>query len=169
MDTLAQIPLTLNLVNSGCVAGSNGAWTNSVATVCSIAGKFATVLATNSDQAETPTLDSNTGVAFPPILPNTCACVVFGVNAAGSPTVLAVQGTALPTEVGVTSTVGAFINAPQFPAIPNDFCPIAYTVVRCAPSLIAGFILGSTYWAASGASCTTFQNICTLPARPQIS
>ena len=167
MDALQQIPLTINLVNAGAVAGTTNSFTTTAATSCAINGKFATPLGVLTNSATTPTLDANTGVAFPAILPNTAAAVVFGVNAAG--TLVAVQGTALPTETGVTATVGAFINAPQFPAIPDNFCPIAYTIVRAAPSLTAGFVVGSTSWAASGASCTTFKNVCTLPSRPQIA
>lgn len=166
-DTLANIPLTINLVNAGAVAGTTNTFTTTAATSCAINGKFATSLTTLTNSATTPTTDANTGIAFPAILPNTCAAVVFGVNAAG--TLKAVQGGAIATETGVTTTVGAFINAPQFPALPDDFAAIAYTIVRAAPSLTAGFVLGTTSWAASGASCTTFKNVCTLPSRPQIA
>lgn len=167
MDTLQSIPLTANFVNMGCVAGTTNTWTNAVASQCAIAGKFTTQLATNSNASETPTTDANTGAAFPAILPNYCAAVVFGVNAAG--VLVAAQGPSIPTRAGVTTTVGAFINAPQFPPIPDDFCPIAYTVVRVAPSGGSGFVLGTTEWAASSMSCTTFTNIATLPDRPQIA
>lgn len=167
MDLLAQTPLTINCVNAGCVAGTTNTWTNSVATMCAIKGKYTVALATNSNQSETPTTDANTGVAFEYILPNFCAAIVFGVNAAG--TLVAVQGKQIATYPGVTTTVGAFKEAPQFPGIPDDFCPIAYTVVRVAPSGGSGFLLGTTQWAASSMSCTTFQNIATLPSRPQIA
>ena len=167
MDTLQIVPLTINLANAGAVAGTTNTFTTTVATTCAINGKFATSLGVLTNSATTPTTDANTGAAFPAILPNTAAAVVFGVNAAGA--LKAVQGAATPTEVGVTTTVGNFIGAPSFPAIPDDFCPIAYTVVRVAPSGGTGFVLGTTSWAASSMSCTTFKNVCTLPARPQIA
>lgn len=167
MDTLQQVPLTINLANAGAVAGTTNTFTTTVATTAAIRGKFATSLGVLTNSATTPTTDANTAVAFPAILPNTCAAVVFGVNAAG--TLKAVQGAAIATETGVTTTVGAFINAPQFPAMPDDFCPFAYTIVRVAPSGTSGFTLGTTSWAASSMSCTTFKNICTLPDRPQIA
>lgn len=167
MDYLAQVPLTCNLANAGAVAGTTNTFTTTAATVPVIKGKFGTALGILTNSATTPTTDVNTGVAFETIKPNYCAAVVFGTNAAG--TLVAVQGPQIPTEPGVTTTVGSFINAPQFPAIPDNFCPFAYTVVRVAPSGTSGFILGSTYWAASSMSCTTFKNVMTLPDRPQIA
>lgn len=167
MDMLQAIPLTLNLANAGAVAGTTNTFTTTAATSCAINGKFATALSVLTNSATTPTTDANTGVAFAAILPNTTAAVVFGVTAAG--TLVAAQGTAVATETGVTTTVGNFIGAPPFPSIPDTMCPIAYTVIRAAPSLTAGFTLGTTSWAASGASCTTFKNVMCLPARPQIS
>jgi hypothetical protein len=171
MDTLQQVPLTASLVYIGAVAGSTNTWTNTVASQCAIRGKFiATQLGTNNAASITPTLDSNTGVTFVAVTPDKCAAIVFGVDSTGgATTVRAVQGPLMDTYAGVTTTVGAFKGAPQFPPIPDDFCPIAYTVVRCAPSLSAGFVLGSTQWAASSVSCATFVNIVTLPDRPQIA
>lgn len=166
-DYMKVTPLTFNHVNAGAVAGTTNSFTTTAATVCSIDGKFATALGVLTNSATTPTTDAATGAAFPAVLPNTAAAVVFGVNAAGA--LKAVQGPATPTDTGVTTTVGAFRYAPQFPAIPDDFCPFAYTIVRAAPSLTAGFVLGTTQWAASGASCTTFKNISMLPAAPQIA
>jgi hypothetical protein len=166
MDKLALGAITLNPTNTGCVAVA-GATTIST-TVASnhiIGGKFGTALAITTGGAR-PTTDANTGAAFPAILPNTAAALVIGINAAGA-YVLA-QGPATPTEVGVTNTVGAFIKAPDFPPIPDDFCPIAYTLIRAAPSLTAGFLV-TTNWNATGASCTTFKNVATLPDKPQIA
>lgn len=167
MELLTQAPLTINTVFAGAVAGTTNTFTTTVAIRPVINGKFAAQLGVLTNSATTPTVDVNTGTTFAPVLPNTAVAVVFGVNAAG--TLVAVQGSPTATETGVTTTVGAFVLPPQFPSIPENFCPIAYTLVRAAPSLTAGFILGSTSWAASGASCTTFANICTLPARPQIA
>jgi|ERR1035437_480180 hypothetical protein len=170
MDTLSQVPLTLNLANMGLVIGTTTSLSVKLAPSSCIAGKFCTITLSASDnQAITPTLDANTGVAFVPILPNTCAAVVYGLNAAG--TLVAAQGKAIATEVGVTTTVGAFINAPQFPAISDLMVPVAYHVIRVAPSGTAGFTLGVSPWtgSASYATCTTIQNIVTLPGRPMIA
>lgn len=164
MDKLALGAITLNPTNTGCVAVA-GATTIST-TVASnhiIVGKFGTALAITTGGAR-PTTDAVTGAAFPAVLPNTAAALVIGINAAGA--IVAAQGPATPTETGASTAVGAFIKAPDFPAIPDDFCPIAYTLIRAAPSLTAGF-LATTNWNATGASCTTFKNVATLPNRPQ--
>lgn len=158
---------TYSLANAGAVAGTTNTFTTTAATVPVIDGKFTTALGVLTNSATTPTTDANTGATFVNIPSNYCAAVVFGTNAAG--TLKAVQGPLQATQTGVTTTVGAFDKSPQFPPIPDDFCPFAYTIVRVAPSLTAGFTLGSTSWAASGASCTTFKNISVLPNRPQIA
>ena len=90
---------------------------------------------------------------------------MWGVNAAGA--IKVAQGSIEDTEVGVTTTAGAFKTAPQFPALPDDFCPIGYCVVRTSPTGSA-FTFGSTAWAASGIT-TTFKNVAVLPSRPQTS
>ena len=170
MDTLQQTPITASLQHMGCVAGSTNTWSNTVASQCVIRGKFiATQVGVNNAASITPTLDSNTGVAFVAITTDKCAAIVFGADSTGGATTIrAVQGPLMDTYAGVTTTVGAFKGAPQFPSIPDDFCPIAYTVVRVAPTG-ATFTLGSTQWAASGISCATFVNVATLPDRPQVS
>jgi hypothetical protein len=98
---------------------------------------------------------------------NYTAAVVFGVNTAGS--LKAVQGPLVATLAGSGNTVGSFDKAPQFPVLPDDFAPIAYTLVRVAPNITAGFTLGTTNWAATGINCTTFKRIAVLPSRPQTS
>ena len=167
MNKLSLGPITACFNKTGAVAGTTNSFTTTAASQCAIKGKFTTALGVLTNSATTPTLDANTGVAFAPILPNTAAAIIFGVNAAG--TLVAVQGPAVATEAGVTTTVGAFAAAPQFPALPDNFCAIAYTIVRVAPSGGAGFVCGVTEWAASSMSCTTFANISTLPERPQIA
>lgn len=171
MDQLNQIPLTLSTVDTGAIAGSTNTFTTTAASAGFIKGKWTTALAALTNQAPgasgIATTDANTGVAFAPILPNMCAAIVFGVTAAGLG--VAVQGPQVATNPGVTTTVGSFAAAPQFPALPDNFMPIAYTVVRVAPSGGTGFVNSSTSWTASSMSCTTFQRISSLPNRPQIA
>ena len=159
------IGLTINLANAGFVAGTTSTYTTTVTTAFSINGKFGTTLAAQTNTAS-PTLDANTGVAFPAITANNCACLVWGTNLAG--TIALCQGPSVATAVGVTTTVGAFIAAPQFPSLPEDFCPMAYQIVRVSPTG-SSFTMGSTNWTASGITCTTMKNISTLPDRPQIA
>jgi hypothetical protein len=166
MATFTQpVGLTLNHVNAGLVAGTTSTYTTTATTVCSINGKFATGLTAQTNTA-TPTTDAVTGVAFNAVLANNCCALVYGVNAAGA--IKLVQGPSVATAVGVTTTVGAFINSPQFPALPDDFCAIGYQLVRVSPTG-ATFTPGTTSWTASGITCSTIKNISMLPDRPQIS
>lgn len=157
--------LTANLASAAAVAGTTSSFTSTVTTSAVINGKFTTTLGAQTNAA-TPTVDATTGLAFVPLTPNQCCSIVFGVNAAGA--LQMAQGKPIPTALGVTTTVGALINDPQFPGLPNDFCPLAYTVVRTAPSA-AAWTPGSSSWTASGVSASTFQNIAQLPNRPQAS
>ena len=170
MEYNAYAPLTLNHTSMALVAGTTNTLTSTVTSVCSIGGKFATTKGamTNSSFAtEGITADFATGNAFIPLTSTATAgsgCVLlFGITAAGA--VRVVQGPIVATELGVTTTPGAFIAAPAFPPVPDGFCPVAYTVVRTSPS-VATFTVGTSSWANNS---TTFQNIATVPARPQIA
>ena len=169
-DYMKVTPLTVNHVNAGLVAGTTNTLTTTVTTNCVIDGKFATAKTaiTNSSFAtEGITADYATGVAFVPLTSTSTtgsACaLVFGITAAGA--LRLVQGPIVLTDLGVTTTPGAFRMAPQFPAIPDGFCPIGYTIVRTSPS-VATFTVGTSSWANNS---TTFQNISMLPAAPQIA
>jgi hypothetical protein len=159
--------LTQNLVNAGLVVGTTTTYTMPAATVGAIRGKFVTPVAiVSANTGATPTTDNTTGAAFVPILADNCAVLVWGQTAAGA--IVLAQGPVTPTQPGVTTTVGAFINAPQFPALKEDFLPLAYQLVRVSPTG-ASFTAGTTQWAASGITCSTIQNVNTLPDRPQIA
>ena len=157
--------VTINLVNAGAVAGTTSTYTTTATTVCVINGKFATGLTAQTNTAS-PTTDATTGAAFIALTPNQTCSLVWGVNAAGA--IKLCQGPIISTLTGITTTVGGLLNDPQFPSLPNDFCAIAYTVVRTAPSA-AAWTPGTSNWTASGVSCSTFQNVCQLPNRPQAS
>jgi hypothetical protein len=156
---------TINFVNAAAVAGTTSSFTSTVTTAGCINGKFVTTLAAQTNAAS-PTTDANTGLAFNALQPNQTCALVFGQTAAGA--LQLVQGPIIACGVGVTTTPGALINEPQFPPLPNNFLPLAYTIVRTAPSA-AAWIPGTGAWAASGVVCSTFQNVAALPARPQAS
>jgi len=156
---------TRNYVSAALVAGTTSTYTTTVATAGVIDGKFVTSLGTQTNTAS-PTTDATTGAAFNALAPNKTCALVFGQNAAGA--IKLAQGPIIDTFPGVTTTVGAFKEAPQFPALPDDFMPLAYALVRTAPSASA-WTPGTSNWTASGVSVTTFKNVSTLPNRPQIS
>jgi hypothetical protein len=166
MDNLYALRgMTVNLVNAGLVAGTTSTYTTTATTSCVIGGKFATQLSAQTNTA-TPTTDVNTGAAFVAQTDNTACVYVYGINAAGE--IKVAQGSIVDTEVGVTTTAGAFKVGPQFPTLPDDFCPIGYQIVRTAPSA-ADFTFGSSSWTATGITAATAVNVHTLPLRPQTS
>jgi hypothetical protein len=156
---------TLNMVNCAAVAGTGSSFTSTVTTAGIIAGKFVTPL-TAQTNAATPTTDGNTGVAFNTVLPNQTCALVFGQTLAGA--LVMVQGQVIATNLGVTTTPGSLLLEPQFPSLPANFLPLAYTIVKTSPSAVP-WIPGTGAWAASGVVCTTFQNVGMLPPRPQAS
>ena len=157
--------ITINLISAGAVAGATNTITTTVNTLSVINGKFTTVYAAAATVAS-PILDGSTGVGFLPLVPSKTCALVIGINQAGAMKMC--QGPIIDTRVGLTTVVGDFINAPQFPELPDDFCPLAYTVVRTAPSALP-WTPGTGAWAASGVSCSTFRNVGQLPNRPQVT
>lgn len=171
MDNLkSPRALTLNHVSAAFVLGTTSTYTTTVTTTVSINGKFGTTLGAQTNTAS-PTTDVNTGVAFVSLPAGStdtkngrATVVVAGVNAAGA--IKFAQGSIVKTALGVTTTAGAFIDAPQFPVLPDDFAPLAYWLIRNSPSA-AAFTVGSSSWTASGITCSTPVNVSTLPDRPQ--
>lgn len=153
---------TRSMANAAFVAGTTSTYTTTASTSSVIRGLWGTALTAQTNTAS-PTLDANTGLAFLPLAVNQATVLVWGTTAAGA--IQLVQGTIVPTSPGVTTTAGAFITYPQFPVIPDDFCPHAYSVIRTAPSA-AAWTPGTSAWAATGVT-TTFRNVSTLPDRPQ--
>jgi hypothetical protein len=156
--------LTISHANAVVGAGTTSTYSTTASSACTIGGKWATVL-TAQTNAATPTTDVVTAAAFNAVAINKASVFVFGINAAGS--IKVAQGSVEDTEVGITTTAGAFKNAPQFPMLPDDFCPLAYVLVRAAPSA-SSWTFGTSSWTATGIT-TAFVNINTLPDRPQIS
>lgn len=160
---------TISYVNAGLALGTTSTYTTTATTSCVIDSVFCTQLTAQTNTA-TPTTDAATGAAFVALSPNKATVIVFGINAAGA--IKMAQGSIVPTEVGVTTTKGAFINYPQFPTLPDDFCPIGYALVRTAPDA-ATWTPGTSSWTASGVysgnngttTCTQVNG--TLPERPK--
>jgi len=157
--------ITMSSVSAVLSLGTTSTYTTTVTTEAIINGKWGTTLGAQTNTA-TPTTDANTGVAFPPVPINNAVAIVFGITLAGA--IAMVQGPITPTAVGVTSTAGAFINPPQFPPLPDNFCPLGYTLVRVAPSA-APFVAGTSSWTASGITSLAVVNIAALPDRPQVA
>lgn len=118
----------------------------------------------------TPTTDVNTGVAFPALVgggsvantPGNGTVVVWGLNAAGA--VQCAMGKHQKLDMNEN-----FVTAPDFPAIPDDFCPFAYQILKAgATASAAGLVFGSANWNATGYT-NVIVNVAYLPSRPQVS
>lgn len=157
--------VTMGTSKTGLVKGTTSTYTTTVTSAGMINGKYVTGLTAQTNVA-TPTTDARTGLAFPTLTDNKATVLVIGQKAAN--TIQMLQGSIEDTQVGVTTTAGDFINAPQFPALPDDFMVFGYALVRTAPSA-ADFIAGTSNWDATGITATEFVQCGVLPDRPQTS
>ncbi|MFA6204473.1 MAG: hypothetical protein WC710_14945 [Gallionella sp.] len=154
--------LTMGTIKTGLIKGTTSSYTTTVTSAGMINGKYVTGLAAQTNTA-TPTTDAMTGLAFPALAANEATVLVIGQKA--DSTIQMLQGSIVPTVTGVTTTAGAFINAPQFPALPDDFMVFGYALVRTSPTGSA-FTAGTTEWAASGITTSQFVQCGVLPDRP---
>ena len=157
--------LTMSTIKSGLVKGTTSTYTTTVTTAGMINGKFVTTLGAQTNTA-TPTTDCVTGLPFRALGDNQATVLVIGTTAAGA--IQMAQGSIEDTMVGVTTTAGAFIRAPQFPTLPDDFMVLGYNLVRTAPSASA-WTPGTGEWAATGITASEFVQCAVLPDRPQTS
>jgi hypothetical protein len=163
MDNRNLRGLTMGTVSPVLVKGTNKSYTTTVSSAGIINGKYVTALTAQTNTA-VPTTDIATGAAFVALATKQATVVVMGQNAAGA--IKACQGTIVPTALGVTTTAGDFLNYPDFPALPDDFIPYGYMLVRTAPSMSTTWTFGTDNWAATGVTCTEFVQCAVLPARP---
>ncbi len=154
---------TISVVAAGLTAGTTSTYSTTATTAGAINGQAVTGLAAQTNTAA-PTTDAATAAAFLPVGVNKTTVIVYGTKL--DSTIQACQGSIENTEVGVTTTVGAFIVPPQFPNLPDNFMPIGYFVVRTAPSA-AAWTPGTSSWTASGVTVTSRSIIGARPDRPQ--
>lgn len=174
MDALSRVPVSQNYTASVVAAGTTTTLSQTNAATFSIQGKIYVQSAAWSNQA-TPTTDYATGNAFLQVLANNGSVYTIGVNHSG--TMKVIQGTIVPLD-----TSGNFINAPQFGPLgqqgahtnsttPDDFCPLAYLLIKAGStaSSTSGWIFGTSNNSSVTGITYIFQDISTLPDRPQIS
>lgn len=157
--------LTMGTIKTGLIKGTTSTLTTTVTSAGMINGKYVTGVTALTNSAA-PTTDAVTGAAFLAMGDNKATVLVVGQNAAG--TVLMAQGSIEDTLVGVTTTAGDFIRAPQFPTVPDDFMVWGYNLVRTAPSA-ADYTPGTSSWTATGITASEFVQCGVLPDRPQVS
>ena len=162
------VGLTMGTIKTGLVKGTTSSLTTTVTSAGLINGKYVSGKTALTNSAF-PTTDIVTGVAFNTLTDNQATVFVVGQKA--DSTVVAAQGTIVDTEVGVTTTAGAFISAPEFPPLPDDFMVWGYVLVRTAPSA-GDWLIGTATtgdWDATGVTASQFVQCGVLPDRPQTS
>mgnify|MGYP001617274291 CR=1 FL=1 len=157
--------VTMGTIKTGLIKGTTSTYTTTVTSAGMINGKYVTGLTAQTNVA-TPTTDARTAAAFPALTDNKATVLVIGQKA--DSTIQMCQGSIEDTEVGVTTTAGAFIKAPQFPNLPDDFMVFGYNLVRTAPSA-SDFTAGTSSWTATGITASEFVQCGVLPDRPQTS
>ena len=160
--------VTASTISAGLIhtAGAANTFATTVQSEGMINGKWVTTPLGITTGGTTPTTDAATGAAFVALTDNQATVIVWGQTATG--TIQLCQGSIENTQVGAATVAGDFIRAPQFPNLPDNFCPMAYQLIRTAPDASA-FTIGTSNWNATGITVSTAQNIAVLPDRLQTS
>lgn len=177
MDKLNTAGLTMAMSDCALAAGTTTTLTLGVSPHYCIDGKAYTQATTTNVQPSL--IDKNTGVTLAGIPAGYGAIILVGVTSSESTTLSVAQGGLAKLNANTASyTPGSFVNAPQFPAMPQNFCPLGYVVVKVATDYTSGakYIFGSSNTTATGAQnsaatahANTFVSIMALPSRPQVS
>lgn len=160
MDMLALSGSTGCLSAATLAAGTTTTITTTGATVYAIDGKAYTTAAL-TNQAH-PTTDVNTGAAFVGVPIGYGSVFVYGYNAAKA--LKCAQGQVVALDSAYNFTV-----APQFPAMPADFCPIGYMTIKAGAGSSTWTAATSNQSAATGITYARQDVALGLPARPQIA
>lgn len=177
MDYQSSVPATICLSKVTLAAGTTTTISTTGTTTFAIKGKAYTKAAL-TNQA-TPTTDFATGNSFLPIpIPNTAPNLALGyggvflVGFDHSGNLKVTQGTIEALDIS-----GNFINAPQFGGVgpkgsgstDNDFCPIGYIVVQLGATAVATWTFGTNNLSSVTGVTYTFQDLITMPDRPQVN
>lgn len=155
---------------AGLAAGTTTTITIANNTTFAIGGKA--FLKSAASNAATPTTDGLTGAAFTAVPVGSATlggygCVfVVGLDASGN--IKVIQGeTTRTTPAAVASAT--FVDAPEFPAVPDTICPIGYIVTK-TDSTATAWTFGSSNLAGPPTGVVhTFVDCLVLPSRPQVS
>ena len=177
MNASQMSGLTISSGDQACIAGSTTTITLSTAKDYCIDGKAYTQATTTNVQPNTT--DLNTGATLAGIAAGYGAVIVIGTTSSASTTLRMVQGAVQPLGADTAAyTPGAFEVNPQFPSMPDDFCPFGYVVVKVATDYTTGasYVFGSSNTTATGAQnsaatahANTFTSVMALPPRPVAS
>ena len=168
MDNLQFYPVTQCLKKAGLVAGTTTTYSITANPLeYSIKGKiYSKATVTNG---ATPTTDALTGAAFVTLIFPASATVagqgsiyVFCYDSSGN--IKVVQGS-----VETLDLSGNFINSPKLPIIPDTICPFGYLTVKLGATAVANWLFGTNNLSGVTGVTYAFQDITTMPDRPQIA
>lgn len=163
MEALNATGLTMTTMKATLAAGTTTTYSTTGTTLFSIQGKaYSKAAVTNG---ATPTTDATTGSAFAALAIGTGSVFVYGYDSGGN--IKVSQG-----EVVTLDAAGNFIDAPNFPAIPDTMCPFAYQLIQLAPATattpaVATWTFGTNNQASVTGVTYTRVDVMTLPTRPQ--
>lgn len=160
MDNLFAVAATICLSKVALAAGTTSTISTTGTTVYAIRGKAYSKAALVN--VATPTVDSQTSLAFVPFAANNGTVVVVGFDAAGN--LKAAQGSVQALDVS-----GNFVVAPTFPTLPDTICPVGYVVLKGGATLVGTFTFGTGNLSAVTGMTYTFVDVITITDRPQVA
>lgn len=172
MDNLASLPVTMCFTKAALAAGTTTTYATTGTTSYAVRGKFYNKTA--AANVATPTTDIVDGLPFQPLAFPASASVggqgsVFVFCYRAIPAIAPAGGIAVAQgSVEQLDINGNFINAPQFPVIPDNYCPFGYLVVTLGPTAVANWTFGTNNLSGVTGVTYTFVDIAQLPDRPQI-
>jgi hypothetical protein len=144
---------------AGFAAGTTTTTTTANTTLFSLLGKaFSAAAASN---VATPTTDFLTGLAFRAVAPNFGSIFAFCRDSGGA--IRVIQG-----DIKALDASGGFIDAPQFPPLPDTVAAYAYLVVK-AGATASSWTMGASNMAGATGVTYSFTDVMTLPVRPQVA
>ena len=178
MQSIDLSGLTMCFGNVALAAGSTTTLTSTGTPAYCVNGKPAAV--TSVTNVQPFATDANTGSAVKTIPPGYGCVFVVGVNATFSTTYQWVQGEIVPLRPADSATdysaAKDWISGyPEFPVLPDGFCPVGYIVAKVAStqavtSPLNMFTNLTTATGAQNSNTTayaiTYTSVCTLPNRP---
>lgn len=171
MDNLQSPGGTFCTSKAAAAAGTTTTFSTTGATLYCIKGKaYSTNAASNS---ATPTADAVTGTTFVPVTASKgCAFVLCydGSSTTAATAIKVVQGPLADLDGAADGANAKFkFNGPLFPTIPDTLCPFAYLITKVGASG-STWTFGSSNLAGPPSNVLhTFQDVMTMPARPQVA
>lgn len=157
MDPMLAAGVTQMTTKAGIAVGTTTTLTTANTQLFTIDGVGYTKAGVSNEA--TPTLDSNTGVAFPPV-PVSKGCV-FAICRDSGGNLRAVQG-----QIVDLNSSNAFVVLPQMPFIPRTLCPIGVVTVKVGTTGAAWTFGASNFAGPPTGVVFVIKDVGTMPDRP---